>query len=101
MNEQANFEREVERFERRLPPRVARFTARLRHPQSFWIRAPFAGAFLIGGLFGFLPVLGFWMVPLALLLIAHDLPILRPPMARFLRWAHAKLPEPKPAPTRK
>jgi hypothetical protein len=39
---------------------------------------------IVGGIFGFLPVLGFWMVPLGLILIAQDVPFLRGPVARFL-----------------
>lgn len=30
--------------------------------------------FMVGGVFGFLPVLGFWMLPLGAALIALDLP---------------------------
>ncbi len=33
--------------------------------------------FCIGGVFGFLPVLGFWMFPLGLAFIALDVPPLR------------------------
>jgi len=41
--------------------------------------------FVIGGIFGFLPVLGFWMIPLGLTLIALDVP----PMRRWLQsWLH-------------
>lgn len=36
-----------------------------------------------GGLLGFLPVLGFWMLPLGLALIALDVPPLR---RRLLAW---------------
>jgi hypothetical protein len=39
--------------------------------------------FLVGGMFGFLPILGFWMVPAGLALIALDLPPLR---RRLLVW---------------
>ncbi|RMF08942.1 MAG: hypothetical protein D6763_08850 [Alphaproteobacteria bacterium] len=39
--------------------------------------------FLVGGVFGFLPVLGFWMIPLGLALIALDIPPLR---RVFLAW---------------
>jgi hypothetical protein len=33
--------------------------------------------FVIGGVFWFLPILGLWMFPVGLLLIALDIPILR------------------------
>ncbi len=32
---------------------------------------------MVGGVFGFLPVLGFWMLPLGAAFIALDLPFLR------------------------
>ena len=37
----------------------------------------------VGGVFGFLPVLGFWMFPLGLAFIALDVPPLR---SRIDRW---------------
>ena len=33
--------------------------------------------FMIGGLFGFFPILGFWMLPLGAALIALDIPLTR------------------------
>ena len=51
-----------------------------------WVRIPIAFLLIVGGLFGFLPVLGFWMVPLGLLLLAVDLPFLRRPMVALVLW---------------
>ncbi len=34
-------------------------------------------ALIIGGVLGFLPVLGFWMIPLGLLILSVDLPSVR------------------------
>lgn len=51
-----------------------------------WVRIPVASLFIVGGLFGFLPVVGFWMVPLGLLLLAVDLPFLRRPMLALVFW---------------
>jgi len=42
-------------------------------------------------------VLGIWMLPLGLVLIAQDVPPLRSPMARMLAWGHRKWPERKPS----
>ena len=42
------------------------------------IRLPVAILFILGGFLSFLPILGFWMLPLGLLLLAIDLPALRP-----------------------
>jgi hypothetical protein len=41
----------------------------------------------IGGLLGFLPILGFWMVPLGLVVLSVDIPMVR----RFRRNATVKL----------
>lgn len=34
-------------------------------------------ALVIGGILGFLPILGFWMIPLGLVVLSVDLPYLR------------------------
>ena len=41
--------------------------------------------FCIGGVFGFLPVLGFWMFPLGLAFIALDIPGLRARIDAYIR----------------
>ena len=47
------------------------------------MRALIAVLLIIGGIVCvFLPILGFWMVPLGLALLAIDLPFLRGPLAR-------------------
>ena len=40
--------------------------------------------FMVGGVFGFLPILGFWMFPLGLALIALDLPPTRKTIERWM-----------------
>jgi hypothetical protein len=51
-----------------------------------WVRAPIALALILVGIFGFLPLIGFWMVPLGLLLLAINLPLLRRPMVALVLW---------------
>jgi hypothetical protein len=46
---------------------------------------------IVGGIFGFLPVLGFWMVPVGVVLIALDIP----PLKRRLRTYLDRTAEPK------
>lgn len=41
---------------------------------------------IICGLLGFLPVLGFWMVPLGLLVLSQDLPYVRRQRRRLAVW---------------
>ena len=40
----------------------------------FGLRSVLGILFLIGGIFGFLPIVGFWMLPLGAALIALDIP---------------------------
>lgn len=42
------------------------------------LRLPLGLLLVAGGFLGFLPFLGFWMIPLGLLILAIDLPLLRP-----------------------
>ena len=52
--------------------------ARLMGPGRWPVRLPVAIALILGGIFSFLPVLGLWMLPLGLMLLAIDAPFLRP-----------------------
>ena len=67
-----------------LPGRVRRGYHWVRTPGRAWLRIPLALLFLCGGMLGFLPVLGFWMVPFGLILLAEDVPPLRRPTLRAL-----------------
>ncbi|MDH3264436.1 MAG: tryptophan synthase subunit beta [Paracoccaceae bacterium] len=48
------------------------------------VRIPLAILLIVGGFAGFLPVLGFWMIPLGILLLAVDVPALRPAVSAGL-----------------
>lgn len=73
-----------------MPGKVATVLRNLRHPQARWIRLPAGILLILGGIFAILPFLGFWMLPLGLLLIAYDLPFLRKPVGRFTIWGIEK-----------
>jgi hypothetical protein len=75
---------ELDRLERRLPDWPAWLMRKVRSPAAERYRMPAAVALTVGGLFGVLPVLGFWMTPLGLSLIAFDVPFMQPPLARLL-----------------
>jgi hypothetical protein len=62
----------------------------LRRDSWFPVRFPLALILIAGGLFSFLPVLGIWMLPLGLLLLAVDLPILRGPISVLIIRARRK-----------
>jgi hypothetical protein len=93
MSHKAEFDALLFRFEERLPVWIARKSRALREPQAKFVRIPTAGLLIFGGVFSFLPVLGIWMLPLGLLLLAVDMPTLRPPMARLLQWIERRWPQ--------
>jgi hypothetical protein len=46
-------------------------------PRSRILRTGLGVLLIIGGLLGFLPILGFWMIPLGMIVLAEDFPIVR------------------------
>jgi hypothetical protein len=82
----------LERLIEYLPERW-RGTARwLREPAARWVRIPIGILFLIGGFLAFLPLLGLWMFPVGLILLAEDLSPLRRLRTRMLDWAERRWP---------
>lgn len=77
-------------LERELPCQVVRVLRKLRHPRARWIRLPMGALLVLGGIFSILPFLGIWMLPLGLLLIAKDVPVLQEPVGRLTIWAIRK-----------
>ncbi|CAD7046769.1 membrane protein [Pseudorhizobium endolithicum] len=55
-------------------------------PRSRAGRMAVGGVLIVGGTLGFLPVLGFWMVPLGLIVLSHDLPSVRRKRRRLAVW---------------
>ena len=87
---QAELNRYFAMIDRRVPIRVSQFIRWLREPSSFAVRLVVALLLILGGFFSFLPVLGLWMLPLGLLFIAQDMPILQKPLVSALAWVEAK-----------
>ncbi len=46
-------------------------------PETPFARKLLGIILIIGGILGFLPILGFWMLPLGLIILSIDLPFLR------------------------
>jgi hypothetical protein len=86
----AEIERHLVWFETWLPPGPSRFVSWLRKPSSKLVRFPLAILLILGGIFSILPVLGLWMLPLGLILIAQDIPPLQKPVAQLLGWLERK-----------
>jgi hypothetical protein len=89
-NYKAELDRHFAWFEAKLPPRPAKFVGWLRRPSSKLVRIPLAILLVGGGVFSFLPILGLWMLPLGLVLIAQDVPVLEKPTAQALGWLERK-----------
>lgn len=61
--------------------RLRRLVARENLPRSRAARICLGTALVLGGAVGFLPILGFWMLPMGLAILAMDIPSVR----RFTR----------------
>lgn len=59
---------------------------RLRLPHTRWKRIALGWALVAGGLLGFMPVLGFWMLPLGLAVLSVDVPYVRRRRRRLSVW---------------
>lgn len=56
-------------------------------PKSRLLRIPLGLAFIVMGILGFLPVLGFWMIPVGLAILSVDSPLARRLRRRGEVWA--------------
>ncbi|WP_184702249.1 hypothetical protein [Rhizobium lusitanum] len=61
-------------------------SVRIPLPRSRLARVGLGIALVFGGLLGFLPVLGFWMLPLGLIVLSHDMRAVRRWRRRFSVW---------------
>lgn len=81
-------------MERRIPA-LRRPLRMLLRDRGGFVRLPFAILLMAGGLLSFLPFLGIWMLPLGGLLLAVDVPMLRPTASavviRGRRWGSERL----------
>ncbi len=86
----AELERYFDWIEQHLPNWLARFLHWLRQPHMLIARIFVCLLLIVGGVLSFLPILGFWMLPLGLIIIAQDLPFLQPPLVRVVQWIERK-----------
>lgn len=75
---------------RRTLPWLDGWIAHLQSDRAARIRLPIALVLTLGGMLWFLPILGFWMLPAGLFLLAIDVPALQTPVSawsiRARRW---------------
>ncbi len=69
---------------------MSRFSFRpsrgMKLPRSRVLRIVLGVALVIGGIFGFLPILGFWMIPLGLVVLSVDIAWVRRRRRRLVVW---------------
>lgn len=61
-------------------------------PASRWVRIALGTVLVVAGFAGFLPILGFWMIPLGLLILSIDLPFVRRWRRRTAVWVERRFP---------
>ncbi len=91
MSAKARLNQELDRLQPHLPGWGVRWLRRIRGRAATVVRIPVGIVLILAGFVGFLPILGFWMIPLGLALLALDVPFLRGPLARVLAWISARL----------
>jgi hypothetical protein len=86
-----DFHEEMDRLQKHIPSSVGHNLNRLRGKRAIWMRV-LTGVALVGAWCFFpLPIVGFWMLPVGLALLAHDIPMIRRPMARLLHFANRQI----------
>lgn len=88
--DQKRLNRQLDKIEKKLPGVATGWLAWLRKPSSRLVRIPLGLLLVVASLFSILPVLGLWMMPLGLMLLAIDVPFLQGPISRFLSWIERK-----------
>jgi hypothetical protein len=68
---------------------LRRFNA-LKTTERHWLRKTIGVLLVTGGILGFLPILGYWMLPLGFALLAVDFPIIRRMNRRVSVWYERK-----------
>ncbi len=89
-DDEKRLNRQFETIARLVPAMRGPMTA-LRRDSYRLIRLPLAVLLIIGGLLSILPFLGIWMLPLGLLLLAVDIPVLRGPIAALMIRARRRI----------
>jgi hypothetical protein len=83
----------LERLLNRLPKRVRSTVRFVRQPSARWLRIPTGVLLTVGGVLWFLPIVGLWMLPLGLALLADDVQPLRSLRSRTLDWVEHHRPD--------
>jgi hypothetical protein len=82
----------LQRLTERLPAAARPLAHWLRSPAARPVRIPAGLLLCVGGALGALPLVGFWMLPAGVVLLAEDVPPLRRATGRMLAWLERKRP---------
>jgi hypothetical protein len=85
-DDEADLARAYDVIDRHTPDWMDGIIRWLRSPASRWIRIPLGLLFVIGGFLWFLPIVGIEMLPIGLLLLAQDVPLIKGFAARMVLW---------------
>ncbi|TIU09620.1 MAG: hypothetical protein E5W39_02530 [Mesorhizobium sp.] len=55
-------------------------------PRSRGLRIAIGVVLIFGGILGFLPILGFWMIPIGLLVLSYEFALVRRHRRRLVVW---------------
>jgi purine-cytosine permease-like protein len=66
--------------------KVSIFGREFAMPRSRGARIVIGMLLTLGGLLGFLPILGFWMIPLGLVVLSYEFAMIRRQRRRFVVW---------------
>ncbi len=86
-----DFHEEVNRFQNHIPAWVGHNLNRLRGKRAIWARVLTGLALIVAWSFLPIPVVGIWMLPVGLALLAHDIPAVRAPIALLLHFTNGKI----------
>jgi hypothetical protein len=86
-----DFHEEMNRFQNHIPTWVGHNLDRLRGKRAMWARLLTGVALIVAWSFLPLPLVGIWMLPVGLTLLAHDIPAVRAPIARLLHFTNGKI----------
>ncbi|PTE11648.1 hypothetical protein [Mesorhizobium helmanticense] len=66
--------------------KISVFGREFKMPRSRGRRIAIGAVLIFGGILGFLPILGFWMVPIGLLVLSYEFALVRRHRRRFVVW---------------
>jgi hypothetical protein len=86
-------ERRIEQLIDRLPNSWRSSARWLRRPSQRLLRICAGLLLIVGSFLSILPMFGLWMLPVGLVLLSEDVPVLRQAIDRVLEWVERRRPQ--------